>query len=151
MRTSTGRFSAQTEAALRAAGWREGRAVDTAPLEAFLASAGAPLNPPVLAFLREFHGLEVRASRRWRGAEEWAGNIVYVDPAGIEFNAGNRTCLQEEANEPVCPLAYTTRPIEFYMTATGRVLVDYWDTPTLRVVAESGDAALEVLCGSGVR
>lgn len=52
-------FSSLARSCLRAAGWREGRSIRTDHWESLLRSAGNPIHPAVITFLRELGGLKV--------------------------------------------------------------------------------------------
>jgi hypothetical protein len=95
------RFSDEVVHVIRAAGWNEGRLVETQDATTFLREFGFTVSPPVAAFLAEFHGLhfdlvngphdfDVRKATFWMTQEE----VPFV----------NRLI-----DEPLCPVGYGGR------------------------------------------
>jgi hypothetical protein len=136
------RWSAETDWALRRAGWHAGRAVDTDGWERRMREdhEGFVLHDAARRFLAEFGGLRIDQAGPGRTA---ARSPFALDPEAALHDFEVFDDLGDQAGAPLYPVGAVGRGVSYLgMTAGGAVYLGMDDAGLL---AESGDEALDKL------
>lgn len=143
-------FSMRTRHCLSAAGWREGRTTRTHHWESLLKSAGNPIHPAVLTFLREFGGLKVFHPHRVLPHKY---DYFHLSPSAATKHFPIEEDGLEDANErvgkPLCAVGTASNDyLCLLMDADGKI---YAATDDLLFLAGNTPIeALEALCADAL-
>ncbi|MGV9880534.1 SUKH-3 domain-containing protein [Streptomyces sp. NPDC003006] len=143
---SPGRWSAETDRVLRAAGWHPGRTVPTAEWERVLREHGGfEIHAAARLFLAEFGGLACEE----RGPGRTMARMGFrLDPLAAEWDDEIFDVLSEEAGAYLYPVGEADRRNSYLGIAPdGKVYIGM-DSVTL--LADTGEEALEKLI-EGIR
>ena len=140
------KFSALAHGWLYAAGWRPGRVVRTGHWESVLKSAGNPIHPAVLTFLREFGGLKV-THPHWGLPGEF--DFFHLSPSAAMEHFPIEEDGLEDANDrvgkPLCAIGTASGDrMILLMDADGKIYTAVDDL--LFLVGNTETEALEALC-----
>lgn len=139
-------FSTITRHCLYAAGWRKGRTIQTDHWESLLRSAGNPVHPAVIEFLREFGGLKVVHPDRFVQGE-WDSFHLSPSVAMEHFPIDEDGLYDdnERVGTPLCAIGTAAGDrMLLEMAADGRVFAAVDDL--MFFVGNSGAEAIEALC-----
>jgi hypothetical protein len=124
---------------ISAAGWYEGRHIDTAPIKSFLECHSVAVSQAAETFLREFHGLQLNLPE---------GGLSFVKFDVLEelnlLETGERERLERIVKDPLCPIGHGGRFLLFITPSSSVIFLhDDW---LLYLRAKSIPDALEVIC-----
>jgi len=143
------RFSTDTEALLRKAGWREGRKIDTSEYEQILIKEGFEIQNCVIALLQEFGGLRI-VHPHAKVPRETDDFIFDVDKAVVEYGCGwAKGNYNHRVGKKLCSVGEACDAhMILVMSSDGEVFAGFDDF--LCYVGSSGDDAIEALCSGRV-
>lgn len=139
-------FSILTRGCLYVAGWRQGRTIRTDHWESLLKSAGNPVHPAVIIFLREFGGLKVTHPGRVLKTEI---DTFHISPSAamehFPIEEDGLYDLNDHVGKKLCAIGTASND---YMCLTmdedGKVYASC--DSFMFFVGNSGPEALEALC-----